>query len=574
MRRTHSTTGAVAACQGSGDEASLPRLATLLLAEPSERRTAVSNRIATFVTTATAAPRLPGTSWLIEALDSALRNATPSICWLAITVIGAEMPGSRDVVRLHRACRLGEGLHVLESILHEKGALASGEWPDVEVISDAVVVDLQHTARDPLPTGIQRVSREVARRWVRDHDVVLIGWTKDYKAYRRLTSRERSHIIEGSPYTDQPVEVAGGAGWAPEPDAADEAIRGLPEHPPDVEALLGDDWSALLARTFESRPSPPGPPPPEGVIVPWRCMHVVPELPAEGGRAVRYQGFVAFSQSTTGVIGHDCVPLTFAETCAAGMAVNFSNYLAAAARADRIATVSQTSAVEYRGWREMLVGTGLKGPEIEAIPLAVEAHEPGPDDLAEAARLLELGSLPIVLAVGSHEPRKNHLALLHAAEIVWRQGVQFSLAFVGGDRWNTGYFDQQISGLQGWGRPVQVIHRLPDGILWACYRIAFCTVFPSLHEGFGLPVAESLASGTPVITSNYGSMRERSAGGGALLCDPRDDSALASSLHRMLTEKGLRDRLAAEASAIPRRTWDDYAEETWAFLVEGASPRS
>jgi glycosyltransferase involved in cell wall biosynthesis len=574
MRRFISNEAVAAVRQGSGHESSLDsRLAALLVAEPSERRAALLDRIATFLTTAAAAPRAPVTTSLIDALESALRDATQSSCWLALTVIGAEMPGSRDVLRLQRACRLGEGLSTLETILHEKGALTSSEWPDVEVISDAVVVDLDHTARDPFPTGIQRVSREAARRWVRDHEVVMIGWTEGFRAYRRLSSQECSHILHGTPYTDEPSPLVGEGARGPERDAT-AAKLGLPEHPPDVETLLGDEWSALLARHFEPIPSPTEPAPLEAVIVPWRCVHIVPELPAEGGRAVRYQGFAAFSRSTTGIVGHDCVPLTFAETCSEGMAVNFSNYLAAAARVDRIATISETAAAEYQGWRAMLVATGMEGPQIEAIPLAVEARHPSPDDVTEAERLLQLDSLPVVLAVGSHEPRKNHTALLQAAEILWQQGLQFSLAFVGGGWWNTGYFDQQITGLQGSGRPVQVIHRLPDKILWACYRVAYCTVFPSLHEGFGLPVAESLASGTPVITSNYGSMRERSASGGTLLCDPRDDSALASTLRRMLTEKGLRDRLAAEARATPSRTWDEYANETWAFLAEGASPRS
>ena len=113
---------------------------------------------------------------------------------------------------------------------------------------------------------------------------------------------------------------------------------------------------------------------------------------------------------------------------------------------------------------------------------------------------------------------------------------------------------------------------LPDELLWAAYRLAYCTVFASLHEGYGLPVAESLASGTPVITSNFGSMRDLASRGGALLVDPRQDHQLSDALRQLLLDRPLRDRLAAQAATIPLRTWDDYAADTWNYLVNGTPP--
>ncbi len=82
-------------------------------------------------------------------------------------------------------------------------------------------------------------------------------------------------------------------------------------------------------------------------------------------------------------------------------------------------------------------------------------------------------------------------------------------------------------------------------------------------------MAESLASGTPVITSNFGSMRELARHGGALLVDPRQDHQLTDALRQLLLDRPLRDRLAAQAATIPRRTWDDYAADTWTYLVNG-----
>jgi len=114
---------------------------------------------------------------------------------------------------------------------------------------------------------------------------------------------------------------------------------------------------------------------------------------------------------------------------------------------------------------------------------------------------------------------------------------------------------------------VQSIAAVSDDLLWAAYRIARCVVFPSLNEGFGLPVAESLACGTPAITSDFGSMREIAKAGGALLINPRNDSELVTGLDRLLTDDALHARLAAEAREVPTRSWDDYAAETWAYLA-------
>ena len=92
-------------------------------------------------------------------------------------------------------------------------------------------------------------------------------------------------------------------------------------------------------------------------------------------------------------------------------------------------------------------------------------------------------------------------------------------------------------------------------------------MFPSLNEGFGLPVAEALACGTPTITSGYGAMAEIAEGGGAVLVDPRDDRSIADALRRVLTDDAEHARLAAEALARPSRTWDDYARDAWGSLA-------
>lgn len=490
-------------------------LAHLLEDRDSERTAAIARRIKQLLS-ALGSPVLTGDPpALLAALEECTEDLGPHEAWLALAVLTARLPDAATVQRVVRAARLDGALPAIYEAVRDTGILEATSWPEVELVTGHVLVDVHHTARNLPNTGITRVVRETARRWARAHEVIFVGWTDGYASYRRLSPIELERMLDRT------------------------------EHP-----------AAPMYRGGES------------IIVPWKCTLLVAELPVEA-RTTPYQAFVMFSRSRTGLVGHDCVPLMASETTDAGLSAGFAHFLAAAAHVDRIATISVASGLEFRGWRAMLAGAGLSGPDIQTVPEPLHAPAPTDAALVEARRLLGMGSLPLVLSVGSHEPRKNHLALLHAAEVLWREGLLFNLVFVSGFSWNSANFDAQIESLRRANRPVQTILGLPDDLLWAAYRLAYCTVFASLHEGFGLPVAESLASGTPVITSDFGSMRELASHGGALLVDPRRDRSLTDALRRLLTDRTLRDRLAAEASQLPRRTWDDYAAELWDYLVEG-----
>jgi glycosyltransferase involved in cell wall biosynthesis len=98
---------------------------------------------------------------------------------------------------------------------------------------------------------------------------------------------------------------------------------------------------------------------------------------------------------------------------------------------------------------------------------------------------------------------------------------------------------------------------LPD-----LYRGAQLFVFPSLYEGFGLPILEAMASGVPVITSNVASMPEV-AGDAAILIDPHDPKAIAEGIARILAEDRLRQDMIQKGLARARRfTWDSVAQQT------------
>jgi glycosyltransferase involved in cell wall biosynthesis len=494
--------------------------ARLATAAPAERRRLVA-RAQLVVGTLSGRPAPAERSAVFERLEELLSPADPSAVWLALSVLEGELVTAAEVHRAVRAIHLdGVQAALGASLARTISSWFSGQEdePEVEVASNAVLVDLEHTARSGLATGIQRVARETVRRWARDHDVTLVGWTADSRRMRRLTQEEVALVVR-----DEPAAPAG-------PPAGDGAERRV-------------------------------------VIVPWESTYLLPELSLERERNERIAAVAQFARCRTGAIGFDCVPITTAETTALGVSEAFALNLAAVRYTDRVSAISGAAATEYRGWRTMLQSRGVAGPEITADLLPAEVPPSSPEALEEARARLTIPDVPMVLCVGTHEPRKNHVALLHAAELVWREGIEFSLVLIGGRAWNDTAFRRALDEARGRNRPVDTPPGISDRLLWAAYRVARCSVFPSLNEGFGLPVAESLACGTPVITSCFGSMAEIATGGGALLVDPRDDHSIADALRAMLTDDERHAQLAAEAAARPRRTWDDYARDVWGTLA-------
>jgi alpha-1,3-rhamnosyl/mannosyltransferase len=193
------------------------------------------------------------------------------------------------------------------------------------------------------------------------------------------------------------------------------------------------------------------------------------------------------------------------------------------------------------------------------IPHGVETEFSLPISSVVRAELRARYALPdrYLLQVGTVQPRKNYVTSLRAlAHIPPKQRIP--LLVVGGFGWK---YDDVIDtvrqlDLVQWVRFVGYA-RMPE--LPGLYQMAQAVLFPSLDEGFGLPVLEAFAAGTPVVASNAGAIPEV-AGDAALLCAPADDEALARNLLRLLTDGALRERqvAAGRARAAPY-SWSSSA---------------
>jgi glycosyltransferase involved in cell wall biosynthesis len=171
-----------------------------------------------------------------------------------------------------------------------------------------------------------------------------------------------------------------------------------------------------------------------------------------------------------------------------------------------IRAVDRVFAVSEFSKRETVELTGVDPDRIDVVPNALEPAF-GPDGPALDG--------DYVLAVGTLEPRKNLKRIIEATRQV---GVELRL--VGAPGWGD-------AGVEG--SHVTWLGRIDDDELAAAYRGARALVFPSLYEGFGIPVLEAMASGTPVVTSEGGATAEV-AGDAAVLVDPLDVAAIAAAI--------------------------------------------
>jgi glycosyltransferase involved in cell wall biosynthesis len=265
---------------------------------------------------------------------------------------------------------------------------------------------------------------------------------------------------------------------------------------------------------------------------------------------------------------HDLTPLTNPEWHRLRTLVGFVPLWGnTAQRAARLICVSEATARELR----------LLYPEtrerVRVVPNGVDpAFTPGADAAAlDETRRLHAGGRPYILYLGTLEPRKNVGILVEACERIWsRRADRPDLVLAGGAGWKTsGLLDriERSPFRQRIHTPGYAAGRTARDL----YQAAEVFVYPSLAEGFGLPVLEAMACGIPVVASTAEALREV-AGDAALFADPGDAAGFADAIERVFDDPATRERLhAAGLLQAAKFSWGACARGTAAVLAEAAS---
>jgi glycosyltransferase involved in cell wall biosynthesis len=258
---------------------------------------------------------------------------------------------------------------------------------------------------------------------------------------------------------------------------------------------------------------------------------------------------------------HDTIALSHPGLCTMGNALNYRLLLPPSARrATLVATPSDVSG------RDVTQYCGVSPERVRTVPLGVEMPPVLAEEAIAAARTKLGFDAPFLLAVSTIEPKKNFANLIHWFDTWKAAGIPHHLVIIG--KWGWGYHDVQRAYERSRFRPqIHLAGYVPQAELPPIMAAADLLLMPSRYEGFGLPVLEAMAAGTPVVASDQGALPETV--GDAGLCIPLErilwQAEIPTLLHHPERLATMRDAGRARAASLP---WSRCAERLLAVFEE------
>ncbi|TXN08122.1 glycosyltransferase [Methylobacterium sp. WL103] len=407
------------------------------------------------------------------------------------------------------AATLAQWTHAILKPLH------AHQQPEREVGRRLVLMDVSNSARDPANSGVIRVTRRLAAQLAEyvEFDLLFVRWNEQESRYERLS---------GYNY-------------------------------PFLSSNAGPrDWIGLTADTFGD-PAPlsrlTGAGDPHSTRDPILFLSEV-ILDGTGPARVawaRAQGYRA------AFLFYDMLPVYEARYVDGAVAAAFPAYLAALRAADALYAISGFSLSECERWHREAGEVLPERRETIWLPAQFGDH-PRVRTAPEPSETVE------ILCVSTIEPRKNHRLLIEAFQTLRRRRPDLSvrLNLVG----------NSYGGAEGLADWVRLAQRADDRLVWhgiltdeaiaALYARASFTVYPSLAEGFGLPIMESLWMGRPCLCHEGGVMAELAETGGCLTVNMASVSEVTAALEQMIVNADLRDVLNRQVLTRAIDTWATY----------------
>ena len=407
-------------------------------------------------------------------------------------------------------------------------------------------MDVTSSCKSPINTGVQRVVRGIFRSMMAGGvPVTPLAWEPRLQSYCTLSGRERRFLE--APFSDRKSRKA----------------RAEPGRLANMVPIWSRWWRQvrrrrqcydLLSRLTKAD------------------VLFVPEI-FQDNRVTWLPGLGSRTGARRVAVFHDAIAWRRPDITPPARKERFVEYMQALASFDTVLAVSAEAANDLQACWET---QGLSGEVSRRILISgwpVDDHFTAVRPAVEHSASGSPNERRKIVCVGTFEPRKNHLALLNAAEQLWQDlGPVFDLILIGR---STGYFGEEvvaeINRLRKAGWPLDWWRHVDDETLRAAYQECFFTVFPSFLEGFGLPIVESLSLGRPCICGGNGALGEVARGGGCLIVDQTDVPQLTEAMRRLLTNEQLYTRLSAEARARQFETWAEYLVRHRTVLMGGAA---
>lgn len=387
-------------------------------------------------------------------------------------------------------------------------------------LRDAAVllIDVTNACRDTANAGVMRVTRKLSRKLQERLRTVFVTWDPETGEFVLPTEQELAVLGSYDGPAEKKVAFRSRAGL-PRTRLAEilPAFGGAPKHLLIIETAA----YAMLE-----------------CAVPW----------------LHRQGI------TVSAVFHDAIPVLHPEFCNSEVVANHQRYMDNLADIDLVLPTAPHNAQDLtEDWRKRGITPRAK---VEAVGLAAEL-----DGAARnRAKIQEVPEKKRILFVSTLEPRKNHIRFLRALESVMAKHPELeknvAVRLIGKQYEENEEIPAFVADFCAAHEYVKYLGVVDDRTLRAEYEACTFTAYPSVVEGFGMPIIESLWAGKPCLCNNQGSIGDLAEKGGCCAVDTGSQGAIAEGLYRMLTDDAYLTELQHEATEREIRGWDEYAEET------------
>jgi glycosyltransferase involved in cell wall biosynthesis len=424
----------------------------------------------------------------------------------------------------------------------------------VNLEPDSICIDISHTINYPFNTGIQRVIRQLGTNLLTNPRVNWVVWNENHQVWQlvdknivseKLPFRHNAESSSVEKKNGRIAKVLIAAFW----HGLFSSYRYLISNSGREQALQ----TSLLTRSIKFfrgkhlNNSTGGNYLSESIHVPllYNQTLLIVE-PIQGERIVNRLLYFG-SIGNLSVLVYDLLPISNPEFFAASSIQSFPNYLNLLSKASNIVTISDFTLNQVQKFADVNPDINMK-----SIHLPI-----GFKELLEDKS--KSGVVPKFLCVGSIEPRKNHLSILRAAEHCWEKGHKFQLVFVGGQGWNNASIIDYCKDLKTKNRDLKIINDASDSALLELYCEASAYISVPWVEGFGLPLAEAMSTGKPVIASDISSHREFGDKRNVFFVKPDDVRGIANLMSGLLSTQT--DVELEGTGQQESYSWAEYSEE-------------
>lgn len=447
---------------------------------PSQLRTALTARVDKFFEQSSGLVKSKDLSENILTIVGDLRsNPSQQKLWFVLTILTGQLPSVEQVSKAELLLRSSQSNAELSETFLGEFALTladSAVSTDLMLVKDSLIVLLVNIATNDLHTGVQRVTRSLCNELIDiDQNIVFANVSEDGFSLCHLDSDY-------------------------------------------VRAILSEDYR------LKQRLSPDNIY--ENVLVPIDCKIIIPEVPLDIESNSRLSALAENSSNSLICIGYDLIPILSPEFVSRDESERFTHYLSMISRAKKMLCISEQAASEFRGFFQAKESLGAPTPTVKVIDIPVDVQEVTQYPLRKNSKLN-------ILAVGTIELRKGQVETLLACKKLWKENIDLKITFVGkvhaevDEIWTS-----LIHGLPE--DSFSHLYELSEQELGHLYSSSDLSVFVSKHEGYGLPIVESIMHGTPVLTTNFNPAFFKVKNSGAIGISSVDSDTIAIELKKLV----------------------------------------